>query len=656
MKRIRLITLIFLSQAFLFAHAETLKYSHPNKSQATVSPTAPVSNKVQPNTASANTNDEKHEFVDLGLSVQWATTNIGAENPEDDGDFFAWGETTPKEFYDWGNYKWSNGSETTLTKYCTNGEFGKLDSKLVLEPADDASTANWGPDWHTPSLDEWDELINKCTWTKTTIGDKDGYKVTGKNGNWIFLPEAGICEDINAKHLAASATIMLEAFSDGLSEEEMEELTKTPTIQYSRLVNTGLYYLSNALNPKKSNNVVIMRVNSGDINKTTIDRSMGYSVRPVRSKPSQSNQTTVNSVSLNKISLSLEIGESETLTATASPSNATDQALNWKSSDNSVASVSNGRIMAESVGTATITVESSNGKSSTCSVTVKPKKIVVNSVSLNKIILPLEIGDSETLTATVSPSNATDQALYWKSSDNSVASVTDGRINAKSAGTATVTVKSSNGKSSTCTVTVKKKSPQYVDLGLSVKWATTNIGADNPEDSGDYFAWGETKPKHEYYWETYKYCINKNYKLKLTKYCYIKKKGYKRFRDNRLSLDPEDDAATANWGSDWRMPTKEELEELRTQCKWVWDEMNGKPGYRVIGKNGNMIFLPETGYIIGHTPYLRYTSFWSRSISDRVPSAAVTIDFYLNESSNKRMIEISSGYREFGLTVRPVHP
>lgn len=132
-----------------------------------------------------------HEYVDLGLSVKWATCNVGASKPEEYGDYFAWGETEPKDYYDWSTYKWCNGTEETLTKYNNSSSYGSVDNKTVLEATDDAATANWGGSWRIPTDAELTELRENCTWTWTTQNGVNGYKVTGTNGNSIFLPAAG---------------------------------------------------------------------------------------------------------------------------------------------------------------------------------------------------------------------------------------------------------------------------------------------------------------------------------------------------------------------------------------------------------------------------------------------------------------------------------
>ena len=137
-----------------------------------------------------------HRLVDLGLpsGIKWATCNVGANSPEDYGDYFAWGETEPKDYYDFSSYKYCNGSYDTMTKYCTESDHGTVDNKTELELEDDAANANWGGDWRMPTKEEWRELINSdnCTWEWTTQNGVEGYKVTSvRNWNSIFLPAAG---------------------------------------------------------------------------------------------------------------------------------------------------------------------------------------------------------------------------------------------------------------------------------------------------------------------------------------------------------------------------------------------------------------------------------------------------------------------------------
>ena len=136
---------------------------------------------------------DNHEYVDLGLpsGTLWATCNVGANAPEDYGDYFAWGETSPKEVYTWETYKWCNGSMYDLTKYNTDSHWGFVDNKTEIEPEDDAATVNWGPWWRTPTTEQQKELMEECTWIRTTVNGVHGFKVRGSNGNSLFMPAAG---------------------------------------------------------------------------------------------------------------------------------------------------------------------------------------------------------------------------------------------------------------------------------------------------------------------------------------------------------------------------------------------------------------------------------------------------------------------------------
>lgn len=132
-----------------------------------------------------------HAYVDLGLSVKWATCNVGASKPEDYGDYYAWGETTTKSDYSWDTYKWCKGTYDTMTKYCTDSDNGTVDNRTTLTSSDDVATVKWGSKWRMPTKEEMKELDKDCTWTWTTQNGVRGMKVKGPNGNSIFLPAAG---------------------------------------------------------------------------------------------------------------------------------------------------------------------------------------------------------------------------------------------------------------------------------------------------------------------------------------------------------------------------------------------------------------------------------------------------------------------------------
>lgn len=129
--------------------------------------------------------------VDLGLSVKWASCNVGAESPEEYGGYYAWGETEEKSDYSLSTYQWCNGISNSLTKYCTDSSYGTVDKKTTLDSEDDVAHVKWGGNWRMPTRAEQDELRNSCTWSCTSVNGVNGYRVTGPNGNSIFLPAAG---------------------------------------------------------------------------------------------------------------------------------------------------------------------------------------------------------------------------------------------------------------------------------------------------------------------------------------------------------------------------------------------------------------------------------------------------------------------------------
>lgn len=139
----------------------------------------------------------KHGFYDLGLPSGnlWATCNVGADSPEEYGDYFAWGETNHKDFYNWTNYLYCDGSERTLTKYCNNPSFGLngfVDSLDVLETVDDVANTRWGGDWRTPTAYDWYELFQYTTHHWANMNGVNGVLFVGEKGLGIFLPAAGI--------------------------------------------------------------------------------------------------------------------------------------------------------------------------------------------------------------------------------------------------------------------------------------------------------------------------------------------------------------------------------------------------------------------------------------------------------------------------------
>ena len=473
--------------------------------------------------------DNGHEWVDLGLpsGTKWATCNVGATTPEEYGDYFAWGEVETKTTYDWSTYKWCNGSYETLTKYCTDSQYGSVDNKTVLDKEDDAAAVHWGGAWRMPTDAEMTELREQCTWTWTTQNGVRGYKVSSKtNSNSIFLPASS---NSGSTH----------------------------------------FYWSSSLNTDRLPSAWCVNFNSVGVSRSYDSREYGQSVRPIQSEGISQSLPTIT-----------------TTTATQITHNS---------------AVVGGNITAD--GNATITergvVYGTNSNPT---------------VDDNILASGSGIG-SFTCTLTGLQSNTTYYVRDYAT--NSVGTAYGVEI----------------------TFTTTESSYEYVDLGLSVKWATCNVGATTPEEYGDYFAWGEVETKTTYSWATYKWC-NGSYNT-TTKYS---------SEDSKTVLDTSDDAAAANWGSAWRMPTANEIDELLNNCTWTWTTQNGVNGYKVTGSNGNSIFLPAAGARSGDQLHEAGSNgyYWSSSLYNNNNA------YYLNIGSTQK--SRNSTYRCDGYPVRPVCP
>ena len=406
-----------------------------------------------------------HEYVDLGLpsGLKWATCNVGANAPEEYGDYYAWGEKETKNSYSSSN---SYTYEMHINEFSGNAQY-------------DVARADWGGSWRMPTKDEISELVTYCTWTWTTQNSVNGYKVTGPNGKSVFLPAAGYNGGT------------FDVGSNGLYWSSTPEITPIPL---------NAYYLSFGSYGKGLNSE---------------DRYYGYSIRPV------SGGDFV-----------------EPILATVSTDEVTE--ITSSSAVCGVKIISDNGFAVSARGVCWSTSETPT-------------------ISDNKI----SRGGSSDITLSIT--NLDPNTTYY---------VRAFAINA--AGTSYGEQKSFT----TLTAGPNANGHEYVDLGLSVKWATCNVGATSPEEYGNYYAWGETETKDEYTMEN---SITYNRPM------------------NDISGDVRHDAATVNWGGTWRMPTKEEISSLLNGCVWEWKEngvdgYNGVNGYKGISKkNGNTIFLPASG-------------------------------------------------------------
>ena len=204
-------------------------------------------------------------------------------------------------------------------------------------------------------------------------------------------------------------------------------------------------------------------------------------------------------------------------------------------------------------------------------------------------------------------------------------------------------------------ITVKQAgmpAPQAVDMGLSVKWASFNVGATSPEEMGDFYSWGETELPCSKDWSTYKWCKDGDYHS-LTKYCTDQKYwGGEGDPDGKTVLEPEDDAATVHWGDGWRTPTWIEWKELFDNSTREWTQQNGVWGQLIVSKiNGESLFLASSGYYEdGANPELNGEScrYWSSSLSQNSPAA------YMLLSNEKYHLFPIASLRWAQFNIRPV--
>ena len=418
------------------------------------------------------------DAIDLGLSVKWASFNLGASNPEEFGEYYAWGEVVPKNWYYWDTYKWCDGTDNSLTKYNSESDYGTVDNKYILDLEDDAAHNALRADWRMPSTKEWEELINpnNCDWTWTTQNEVNGYLVTSKRtDNSIFLPVAGYKS--YDEYYPCNSSFTYYWLNELIDPND------------GKWTNTNYYRFSD-------------KASAGNFRQTRIDsdwkdRYSGLPIRPV--------QTADESVLTCDDHLDLWLGYTRSVSVTER--NSPGDALSYFSKDENIVTIdNNGTVHAVGVGTATIRVSTADGANSAyCSVTVYP-------------------------------------------------------------------------------------APEIIDMGLSVKWASFNIGATSPEDRGFLLAWGETLPKSTYSWATYKWCNGSN--TTLTKYNTISRKG---IVDNKVILDDEDDVAKLWSNGHWRMPTKAEVDELYRNCERASSDGNRSATYTST-INGNSIFFPIANY------------------------------------------------------------
>jgi uncharacterized protein (TIGR02145 family) len=269
----------------------------------------------------------KPKMVDLGLSVKWADRNMGAPAAAEYGDYYTWAETETKDHYDLDNSKWFYLSSERLTKYVTKEKNGTVDNNTHLDEDDDAAHTLYGDKWRLATEEEWQELIDRCTWTwKGDETNKGGFEVTGPSGKSIYLPAAGMFQ---------GSSLSAEGYN-------------------------GFYWSSNVVTTGSSNSLYV-QMNPNGAKITNMIRFFGFSVRPV-----YGDVIRVDGISLDQKEADLHLGESVQLTATLTPGNAFEKGVLWTSSDPAVATVTaefsgGGLVRVINPGEATITATSVDG-------------------------------------------------------------------------------------------------------------------------------------------------------------------------------------------------------------------------------------------------------------------------------------------------------
>lgn len=390
----------------------------------------------------------------------------------------------------------------------------------------------------------------------------------------------------------------------------------------------------------------------------TIESSMlnngqsGYIDIPTASNSGKWKGTTIKSITLNKSSVEMVIGETLQLSTTITPTTAVNKTLKWTSSSSCIEVNSTGLLTAKSKGQATVTATATDGSNikATCTVTVNNAAVLITNIEMSETAAQLPYGESLYLTATVTPSNASNKSLEWSSDNGDILVSSTGEVTVKSnykQGTAIITSKAKDGSGMTASCTVNYMASYnghgYVDLGLpsGTKWAITNIGAKYPEDTGDYFAWGETQPKSTYLDSNYKF-YNTTTK-KYSKYIISSTYGVV---DNKTVLERNDDAAYVNWGSLWYMPTIIDINELIDNCNITSISINGVHCEKFTSKKNNQyIIIPPSGFCESHITNPNIIYFWSATLDDRYGRGAYY--YCLGQTGNYRS-------RYYGHPVRPV--
>ena len=645
------------------------------------------------------------EAVDLGLSVKWASWNVGAGSPEEYGGYYAWGETNTKNDYSYEAYQYLDKENAGLMNIGNN----------ICGTIYDVARAKWGDDWRMPTFDECMELLNQCHWEWTTYNGVQGQKVTGPNGNSIFLPAAGNCNaqgkfnqgkygcywfgtlsenhpyslmfnnvrsywDYNACYTGLSVRPVFGKMdlNPEVTTFDVGAVTENFAVLYGAVKGIsgsfsdsryGFVYSTDADPTQNGHDIYI----GSDIDKdytytlTNLDANTTYYfcayllVDEIYHYGKIFRFTTRKideNVPAEAIDLGLSVKWASWNVGASSPeeyggyyawgelehkNNYDNDTYQYWDKDNGeyvfignnisgtrydVARAKWGKgwrmpTMAECYEL----IEKCKWERSTCN-GVNGQK--VTGPNGNSIFLPAAGFRNGT--------GAYDQGSlgeYWSGTKDDEY---DGAYELKYLlwGGHSISIGYRNYGYSVRPVAEEIMPEQTVDLGLSVKWAGWNVGANSPEEYGEYYAWGELEHKNNYDNDTYQYWDKDN--------------GEYMFIGNNIS-GTRYDVARAKWGKGWRMPTKAEYQELIEKCKRERVIYNGVNGTKLTGPNGNSIFLPAAGFRDGTEAYDQgsFGEYWSGT-KDEKYDGVYKLHFLFGSGHF-----IGSGYRNYGYSVRPVY-
>ena len=589
-----------------------------------------------------------HEYVDLGLpsGLKWATCNVGATTPEGYGSYFAWGETETKEVY-----------------YRDTYTYTSTPTRLPLSA--DAANVNWGGKWRMPTGDEMEELMdtNNCTWEWTTQNGVNGYKVTSKkNGNSIFLPAAGERQNYNLTNEGSNGYYWSSSLDTSMSERAhyldfadygnhlgslfcylgmpvravYEASYIEPTMcTVSVSATEGGKATASASSVEQGGSVTLTATANSfcEFVNWTLNGEVVSTENPYTITVTENCEFVANFVEFETACLWYYISDDysgsgdieatltstgETLssgrdflagsevTLTATPYSDEDVFIRWELHK------PNDEIIVITENPCTITVTENSYIDAVFYSNPVSLSIVAEGGTITGGETLIELYDSVDLTATPNDGYAFEN---W---------TIDGEVVSTQKNYSFMILEDMEIKANF--IEYKKtgthNNHDYIDLGLpsGTKWATYSVGATIPDENGYYFAWGETEPKDTYEFENYKYNGGEGYDGGVYKYFYSKYND----DDDIYELESIDDAARVNWGDGWRMPTKEEVEELcnTDNCIWTSTIINEVRVYKVTSKtNGNYIFIPYNGGIKTDEYGRLLNAFWCKSFSlvDEVP-------------------------------------